>query len=107
MPKSTAMTYEIKLATENTINLIEMDIVLDSLSSAIPKVSTLVGMTSMAGTWVGIKYPTPHHSLSKASPGIDGVFYLNVDLMGHRVIQRLVCWHTLCSRLRIQIFFRH
>ncbi len=63
MAKSNAVTYEITART-GAFNLIEMDTVLESLSSAIPNIANLVGMPSMAGTWVDIKYPAPSQILA-------------------------------------------
>ncbi len=95
MAKSTAVTYEVKAATSDALNLIEIDAVLISLSSAIPNIADLVAMSSMAGTWVDIKYPAPTqilaHWLRKNAPeNTDGIRfksavgnYYNVCLFFH------------------------
>ena len=57
------MTYTVTTLTKDLFNLIEMDAVLISLTSAIPDINALIGTPAMNGTWVDIKSPAPSQIL--------------------------------------------
>ena len=90
MPGSTAMTYTVTTLTKDLFNLIEMDAVLISLTSAIPDINALIGTPAMNGTWVDIKSPAPSQILGHwlrlhAPDGTQGIRFKSAYDHGYNI----------------------